>query len=174
MASQDVDNVIANLTKFATDYFTIKGETKKKNVTEMQPFIIALFKEHTKLMMEYMDTKVKNQDEELEKRDIKIAELKSELRIHRNESDALGCYNRRENLKIQGVEFTEGENTNDIVKEICKYAGREIADFDISTSHRNGSTKPNNALPPGMTTKANKVPDIYDKFTRRDVKADFF
>ena len=80
MASQDVDNVIANLTKFATDYFTIKGETKKKNVTEMQPFIIALFKEHTKLMMEYMDTKVKNQDEELEKRDIKIAELKSELK----------------------------------------------------------------------------------------------
>ena len=75
-------------------------------------------------------------------RDIKIADLNSELRTHRNDQDALASYNRRENLKIQGVEYTDGENTNEIVKEICKHAGREITDADISTSHRNGRTAP--------------------------------
>ena len=174
MSSQDVDNIMGNLTKFATDYLAMKGESKKKSVTEIQPFILALLKEHTKLMVEYTDTKISNYEEELEKRDIKIANLKSELRVHRNDHDALGCYNRRENLKIQGVEFTQGEDTNAIVKEICKYAGREITDMDISTSHRNGSTKPNPELPPGMTTRANKVHDIYVRFTRRDVKTEIF
>ena len=83
--------------------------------------------------------------------------------MHRNEHDALATYNRRENLKIQGVEYEEGENTNEIVKEICKYAGREITDADISTSHRNGSvnTAPSSNTPPGMSATAKKVPDIY-------------
>ena len=61
-----------------------------------------------------------------------------------------------------------------LVKEICKYAGREITDLDISTSHRSGSTKPANELPPGLTTRANRVPDIYVRFTRRDVKTEVF
>ena len=148
---------MGELTKFATDYLVAKGESKKKSLTEVQPFILSLFKEHTKIMMEYTDSKIGNYKEELEKRDVVIANLKSELREHRNESDALGCYNRRENLKIQGVEVTPGENTNEIVKEICKYAGREITDLDISTSHRNGSTKPANELPPGLTTRANST-----------------
>ena len=131
MSSQDIDNIMGNLTKFATDYLAMKGESKKKSVTEIQPFILALLKEHTKLMVEYTDTKISNYEEELEKRDIKIANLKSELRVHRNDHDALGYYNRRENIKIQGIEFTQGEDTNAIVKEICKYAGREITDMDI-------------------------------------------
>ena len=75
---------------------------------------------------------------------------------------------------MQGVPFTQDENTNEIVQEICKYAGCEICDSDISTSHRNGSIKPNTDLPPGMTTRANKVPDIYVRFTVRDVKTEIF
>ena len=116
--------------------FFTKGETKKKSVTDSQPFILALFKEHTKIMMEYTESKVKDLKEEIVKRDATIANLKSEVRDNRNDHDALACYNRRENLKIQGVPYTEDENTNEIVKEICKYAGREISDSDISTSHR--------------------------------------
>ena len=173
MATQDLDYVIATLLKVATDFFN-KGETKKKSVTDSQPFILALFKEHTKIMMEYTESKVKDLKEEIVKRDATIANLKSEVRDNRNDHDALACYNRRENLKIQGVPYTEDENTNEIVKEICKYAGREISDSDISTSHRNGSAKQNAQLPPGITTRTNKVPDIYVRFTIRDVKTEIF
>ena len=35
------------------------------------------------------------------------------------------------------MEYKAGENTREIVKDICKHAGREINDADISTSHRN-------------------------------------
>ena len=94
MASQDLNCIMGELTKFATDYLVAKGESKKKSLTEVQPFILSLFKEHTKIMMEYTDSKVGNYKEELEKRDVVIANLKSELREHRNESDALGTYNR--------------------------------------------------------------------------------
>ena len=173
-SQQDLDCIMGELSKFATDYLASKNESKKKSVTEVQPFILALLKQHTKLMLEYTDAKEEKYKEEIEKRDTKIADLKSELRDHRNEHDALACYNRRENLKIQGVEVSPGENTNEIVKEICKYAGREITDMDISTSHRNGSVKTSNELPPGMTTRANRVPDIYVRFTRRDVKTEVF
>lgn len=170
MAPIDLECVMNELTKYATDYFV----NKKVTVNVMQPFILALFKQHTKIMMEYTDSKLIKVDEDLVNNENKIADVKSELRVHRNEQDALASYNRRENLKIQGVEYVEGENTNDIVKEICKHAGREITDADISTSHRNGSTKPNVNLPPGMTTRTNRVPDIYVRFTVRDVKTQVF
>ena len=109
-------------------------------------------------------------NEKLKEKDDTIANLKSELRSHRNEQDALGNYNRRENLRIQGVKYSDGENTNEIVKEICKYAGREITDEDISTSHRNGSvTTASNALSDMSTAASRKTPDIYVSFVRRDV-----
>lgn len=196
MASMDIDYVMNVLSKFSTDYFA-KSEnksskcvylrqnsknTRKGDKTEDQPayfnevpqFILALFKEHTKIMVELTDTKLSKVYEEMEEKDKTIADLKTELRVHRNEQDALASYNRRENLKIQEVEYQEGENTNEIVKEICKYTGREITDADISTSHRNSSTRPNNNLPPGLTTRDNKLPDIYVRFTIRVVKTEVF
>ena len=57
---------------------------------------------------------------------------------------------------------------------ICKYAGREITDADISTSHRNGSVNNTSNAQPGMPTTNKKVPDIYVRFTRRDVKTEVF
>ena len=86
--------------------------------------------------------------------------------------DALACYNRRENLKIQGVPYQQDENTNEMVKEIFKAAGREITDADISTSHRNGIVRTDNT--PGLPSAPNKVPDIYVRFALRDVKTEIF
>ena len=105
-----------------------------------------------------------------------IADLKSELRVCRNEFDALANYNRRENVKIEGVEFVEGEDTNEIVKEIAKIAGIEITDADISTSHRLGSTKDDSAtpLPPGQPAPKKKIPSIIFRASRRDIKIKLF
>ena len=169
----DVEFVMNCLKQFSMDYFP-KGDTKKMTLNAVIPFILDILKEHTKLMVELSDIKLNKVTEELKERDVKIADLKCELRVHRNDQDALASYNRRENLKIQGVAYEDGEDTNEIVKEICKHAGREITDADISTSHRNGSTKPDTNLPPGMSAREFKVPDIYVRFTIRDVKTQVF
>ena len=176
----DQAHMMATLGDFATEYLgnSELSEGKRKAYKQVQPFIFALLKKQNELHMEYTDRKVDNlkveYEEKLQAKEDKIADLKSELRVHRNEQDALGCYNRRENLKICGVEYEAGENTNQIVKDVCKYAGREITDADISTCHRNGLTKENNQLPPGAATKPKKVLDIYVRFTRRDVKTEVF
>ena len=50
--------------------------------------------------------------------------------------DAQAQYNRSENIKIHGIEYTKGEDTNKIVKDVAKFCGVQINDVDISTSHR--------------------------------------
>ena len=51
--------------------------------------------------MEYTDTKVKDYKKKLKERDTRLANLKSEVRINRNEQDDLVCYNCREMFKIR-------------------------------------------------------------------------
>ena len=145
---------------------------------EVPPFILALLNELAKNLLEHQRNTINDLKQEYENklkdRDSTIKDLKSEIRTLRNDHDALGTYNRRENLKIQGVAYNENENTNEIVKEICKYAGREITDADISTSHRNGSVTTAPSSQPGMTSTRREIPVIYVRFTRRDVKTEVF
>ena len=149
MATNDVAYIMNNLKKFGDEYFTkadnknvdiAYSKQGKKNgrngdktddqscyFNAVPPMLYAILEKHTELMMEYTDTKVNEAREEGReegKREVKEMEekmtaLKSELRFYRNDQDALACYNRRENIKIQGVEYQEGENTNEIVKDIC-------------------------------------------------------
>ena len=200
MEAQDLDFIMNTLKTYGEQYFatnkndpstaalcsTTVSTRGKGNKTEDQvcifkevpPFILPLLRELVKNLLEQQKNTIDTLKEEfkdaLKEKDNEISDLKSELRIHRNEQDALATYNRRENLKIQGVEFVQGENTNEIVKEICKYAGREITDADISTSHRNGSVNNASNTQPGMSATTKKVPDIYVRFVRRDVKTEIF
>lgn len=72
-------------------------------------------------------------------------------------------YSRRECLEIRGIPETEEENTNEIVKCVGDLMDVQVDENDISTSHRlptkKGSTSP---------------PAIIVKFTRRDIRNDFF
>ena len=196
MESQDLDYVMNTLKSFGEQYFANNNDDKnaaviRRNVKgnkvedqtcvfkEVPPFMLALMREMAKNILEQQKNNIdiikREFNDKLKEKDDTIANLKSELRLHRNEQDALGNYNRRENLRIQGVEYSDGENNNEIVKEICKYAGREITDEDISTSHRNGSvTTASNTLPGMSTAASRKIPDIYVRFVRRDVKTEIF
>ena len=170
MAPMDLDFIMNTVQDFGKDFFP-------KNQNNVK--LLAVLREQTKLILEYISTdKIKMQEdfnEKLKEKDTEINKLKSELLTSRYENDALGTYNRRENLKIVGVKYEEGENTNNIVKEVCKLAGREITDADISTSHRNGSIKTSgtNNLP-GMANGSLRNPDIIVRFVRRDVKIAVF
>ena len=155
----------------------------KSYFNETPPFILALLGSLTKILLEQNKAVIGQVKQEKDKEiaelksefKAEIAELKSEIRVCRNEADDLGNYNRRENVKIEGVEFEEGEDTNEIVKEIGKFAGIVITDADISTSHRLGSTKDDSTpLPPGQPKPKKKIPSIIFRASRRDIKNKFF
>lgn len=137
--------------------------------------------EQAKLLMERQDTQIKELTEkfqlELSAKDDKIAKLENDIRTNANQQDALGQYVRRDNLKIEGVKWTDGEDTNTIVKEIAAEVGVEIKDEDISTSHRIGTNKEqeeNTSETVGVPTAPKKPPSIIVRFNRRDIKVKFF
>ena len=67
-------------------------------------------------------------------------------------------YSRRENLRVTGVPFHQGEDTNRIMIAIACDLGVTITEADISVSHRSGKRIGDNPRP------------ILCKFVRRDVK----
>ena len=183
MEARDVDFVMNLVKDSATDYFSANNSydsatfasrviVKKGNKTEEHssyfnetpPFISALLRSLTMALLKHNKTIIDQVKQEKDKEiaelksefKAEIAELKSELRVCRNEVDALANYNRRENVKIEGVEFEEGEDTNEIVKEIGKYAGIVITDADISISHRLGSSNDDSTPPPPRLPKPPK------------------
>ena len=202
MESKDVDYVMNIVKAFGADYLssnvnndsatlaskvTMKKGTKTEAHTShydsIPPFLLALMRSLTKVLLEQNMAVVEQvkQEKDKEMSELKtefkneIAELKNELRVCRNEVDSLANYNRRENVKIEGVEFEEGEDTNKIVKEIAKHAGIEITDADISTSHRLGSSKNDSAPPlPGLPAPKKKIPSIIFRASRRDIKIKLF
>ena len=198
MESKDAQYINNMLKDFGVNYFTNaesndsgrisvsstrRGAKETQNFTfnEVPPFILALMNEHTKMLLEQQKALFDTYKDEVNvlliKKDETIADLRSELREVRNDFDALANHSRRDNLKIEGIEFTDGEDTNQIIKDIAKYGKVELEEAEISasisTSHRLGSTKPDNAIPGQATTKK-KIPSLFVRFNQRDVKTKFF
>ena len=153
------------------------------NFNEIPKFMYDLLKEHTKLMIERSDTKLDEMkehfDNKLEEKDTIISNLRKELRVTKNELDALAQYNRRDNLKIEGVEYQEGENTLQIIKDIGEQIGVPIQDSDISVVHRimpnkKDETTGDNSIPGASNTQTKKIPSIIARFNRRQVKINYF
>lgn len=101
-----------------------------------------------------------NRMQDIERMDKTIKELntlKKNMQLHKFELDKIEQYSRKDNIRINGIEQNENENTNDIIKQLASDIGIAITDSDISVSHRlpgrPGSTKP-----------------IIVKFVRRDMK----
>lgn len=81
-------------------------------------------------------------------------------RLHLEE-DRLTQYTMRDSVKIFGVPYKAGEDTNDLVRRIGYSLGVEISEHDISVSHRTGKIHGNKPRP------------IVAKFTRRATKHAF-
>ena len=86
------------------------------------------------------------------------SELKKAKRRNHLENEKHEMYSRRDSIKIRGVPFSRGENTNTLVCQIAYDLGVTITPGDISVSHRTGHTEGNAPRP------------ILVKFVRRDVK----
>ena len=77
-------------------------------------------------------------------------------------------YERRTNYKIINVEEKEDEKTNEIAISVCKTIGVEIAETDISTSHRLPTYTPKESSTDNGGTEAKKTSTIIVKMARRD------
>ena len=83
--------------------------------------------------------------------------IKSSRRVHL-EGEQRDQYSRREIVRITGVPYVQGEDTNNIMCRIACSLGVEITPADISVSHRSGKRINENPRP------------ILCKFARRDTK----
>lgn len=83
---------------------------------------------------------------------------KQRRRMAHLEGDQRDQYSRRDILRVTGVPYKQGENTNHIIMMIAYSLGVTITEWDISVSHRTGRRGGRGPRP------------ILCKFTRRDIK----
>ena len=99
-------------------------------------------------MCEDENKKLRNENKILQKT---LNKLDTSLKSVTKANNDLEQYTRRECVEIRGVPQKPDESTNTIVKEVGKAVGVEIADIDISVSHR---------LPPGFLLEPGRR-DLY-------------
>ena len=101
-------------------------------------------------------------DKELRSLGEEMNNVNNRAKQHRRRAHLLGDqrdqYSRKELLRITGVPFVRGENTNQVVIGIANRLGVHVTDADISVSHRSGRRG-------GSTPRP-----ILCKFVRRDIK----
>ncbi|XP_071050802.1 uncharacterized protein [Onthophagus taurus] len=88
--------------------------------------------------------------------------LKTQLVVANRKIDELEQYTRKDNLRVYGIKELKGENTNELIMNVCREKmGINIQSSDISTSHR-------------LRAPENGIKPIIVRFTRRDVKKQIF
>ena len=104
---------------------------------------------------------------ELKAKDKIVLQLSDDTVELQYQADSSSQYNRKDNIKITGVPYEQGENLMQILKDITQHIGREITDQDISDIHRvNPQTESNGGT--------NRIPNIIVRVNRRTVKHDIF
>ena len=135
------------------------GEIMAQLVTTMQPVLIMAITvavcASTKQIVTDIMKETAKETHVLKK---EVNELERVIQVQRFDLDRLEQYGRRETIRINGIPETEGEDTNDIVKQLVADIGVSITTADISVSHR-------------MPGRPGTAKTIIAKFVRRDVKA---
>lgn len=90
-----------------------------------------------------------------------ISSMRKQLKQQTYQLDRMEQYTRRENIRIKGMNYTDNENTNEIVMKLASDIGVQLSNEDISTSHRLGVSRDNAKPSP-----------IIVRFSRRDKKVE--
>ena len=149
--------------------FKLTFDELKKTVEDTKELLSFTSKQYDTLLKrlsvcEDENKKLRNENKILQKT---LNKLDTSLKSVTKANKDLEQYTRRECVETRGVPQKPDESTNTIVKEVGKAVGVEIADIDISVSHR---------LPPSKSYKTRKpgLPPIIVKFVRRDTKDAFY
>ena len=128
-----------------------------QNILEREDFIKKEFEEKLIANQKLYEDKLSDSKRE-------INELRAGQRKLMFDLDAQAQYNRSENIKIHNIKYTANEDTNNIIKDLGKYAGVPITDADISISHRLMSKEELLKLGPNS-----KAPPLIARFNRRNI-----
>ena len=158
--------------------------TDDTTIKEIPPYITAMFKivitnimeredNARQQLKEYFEAEMAKKDiyfkAELAKKDTVISQINKKARGNTFNLDALNQYTRSENIKIHGIEYQKGEDTNQILKDVGKYCGVDIKDSDISVTHRLMS-KEEMEKQINPSNRDTKVPVMIARVNRRDIK----
>ena len=146
---------------------------KKLNpILKSVEFMSASFDEITKKMVKLEQDK---NEISMENKQLKseCLRLSNDLELLKQEMNNMEQYSRRDCLEIRGIPPTTNEDTNKIVQSIGNQIGVEVADTDISISHRLPSEHGRNQLH-GDHNSTIRDPAIIVKFTRRDIRDKFY
>lgn len=135
----------------------------KDSISELQKSLNFLSDQYEDLRKEVGTLRVDNTRLCAENNCLK-AEMRSlvnEINVQKNALNEHNQYIRRECLEFSGVPERQGENTNQIVMDICEEIGIKIVEEDISVSHR---------LPTKRTEQTDRPKKIIARFVRRDVR----
>ena len=160
------------------------GESDDYCLKEVPPFIMECFKvlvsnlneredvkrdELEKKFDSKLEAKEKEFNLKLAQKDKIINDLEKKVKENFHSIDAQAQYNRSENIKIHGIEYKKGEDTNKIVKDVAKFCGVDMNDMELSTSHRLMSkTEMDSQINP--SNRNTKIPVIIARVNRRDLK----
>lgn len=159
--SQDISKTIENhLDRSETDEKTSKGPQTRKTskggvsgdmenslktiisevIRSLQPVLvdcvsIAVSKAVSSLSKQVVET-VKSQYEESGV----IADLKNQIKLQTYQLDRMEQYTRRENIRITGIPYEDGEDTTEKVIKTAREIGVTLTREDVSVSHRVGRT----------------------------------
>ena len=150
------------------------GDGDDNGLKEVPPYILKCLEVLASNLAERDDNKRQELKEEFEQKlaekDELINDLQKQIRENLFSIDAQAQYNRSENIKIHGIEYKKGENTNKIVKDVAKFCGVEIRDGDLSTSHRLMSRDAmDSQINP--SNRDTKIPVIIARVNRRDLNS---
>ena len=167
--------LIMSLFKSAADDHSSKNKSTRTTNNEVSPALMHaigilvqnILEREDSIKQDYEDKLSHIQkiyEDKLSDNKREIDELRAGQRKLMFELDAQAQYNRSENIKIHNVKYSANENTNNIIKDLGKFAGVPITDADISITHRLMSKQELEKL--GPTSKA---PPLIARFNRRDI-----
>jgi small-conductance mechanosensitive channel len=136
----------------------------KAKIAEYEKKIAEMDESYNFLSAKYVQLlkQLQSLNEKSNKLEKKTSVLQTDLNNVETVSEDLAQYLRRDCVEISGVDPSEGQSCNDIVVSLSEEMGIKIDDRDISTAH---------VLP---TYNKNKDKKIIVKFTRRDIKNEFY
>ena len=120
-------------------------------------------------MKEEYEKELENKQKVIDEQLQTIENLEGKILENYFKIDDQAQYNRRENLKIHGIEYQNNENIVEIIKDIGKFSGVKIEDGDISCGHRLMS-KVELDKRAASSVKSSKIPQLIVRFSRRDIK----
>ena len=108
-------------------------EIKDIHVKEMSDMKDLHVKEMTDVK-DFYEGQITDLKDQLSSRDATLADIIKDKNEIQHQVDAVSQYNRRDNVKITGVPYAEGENLVEIVNDIAQHIGASAP--DASTIHR--------------------------------------